>query len=1378
MTKHTLLAFANHWQVVYCPVLKTIISLAPKYLLIGILWVFFSPKFLIAQPPVQFKSIKQKDGLSSDFAYSFLQDYQGFIWIGTEKGLNRYDGYQFTLFKADPETPGSLEGNFIWSLYEDRHQNLWVGTDQLNRLNRATGKFEQIRLEKDTLFYNDINVRSFCEDTYGNLWIGTVGSGLKRLVRREEKEGSTENTGWAIQHFVHEPNNPNSISSNHVVGVLADRNYLWITTNQGLDRLQIDNQQIEHIPLNYNFNDVLDVRFVSEFAKDQEDRVIYSTELTGIYRIEKTEQIPLTLDHEVSQKRIRAICSTEDKDGIWIGTDQGLYQFNYYNSETQAYHPNPQGIKSEPLEKIRALFLDKEQNLWIGTDGHGVKILKDQADFFQHYMHLPSDKMSLSHNQVRSMLIDGEGFLWVATLGGGLDKLQFDSLKGWKKIKNWRRNPTNPNSLPGNDIIQIIKSQSGKIWMALHRNGLAQLDPTTNQVKIFRNPSDSINLKNNWALHEDRKGNLWVGTFDGGFYYLDTRTGIFQNYSAAIAKSDYGIITNIYEDAEENLWLGTNNGLIKFDPVSGQFNHFFHDPADPQSISNNMVWAILEDKLAHLWIGTHLGLNRFDANTGKFQRFYEKDGLPSNIIYGLIKDKLDYLWISTDAGLTRYSEDFFRIFNQQGGLEDGAFLPHAYFQDHSNGQLFFGGLHGLNIIDPAKIQLDTIQPTMVLSTFSRYNQRNGYGETVLNPFIGDKKSLQLSYLDDILTFTFSDLNFQGFDKNNFEYQLLGLSDQWIPLEDNKKMTFIDLKPGAYVLNMRGQKPNGTLIKEKKLLEITVLPPWWASKWAYLLYFLILLSIIFVIYRFQLNRQLEKQESQRLKELDQFKSRLYTNITHEFRTPLTVILGMSEQLESELSNIPKKVKQKIDFIRRNGKNLLNLVNQLLDLSKVENDELKIHYIQGDIVRYVRYITESFHSLANFRNVLLKVESKETEIIMDYDTEKFRQILSNLLSNAIKYTPSGGRVTVDLQGLGNLEGLPYLEIKVKDTGSGIPSEDLPNIFDRFYQANDKIAKAGGTGIGLALTKELVRLLGGEIKVESELGKGTIFKVLLPIRRKASDTKHVISNEQLRDDVQRTTINQPVNQATVLLIEDNPDVVEYLISCLEKHYQLEFAYNGNAGINKALETIPDIIISDIMMPEKDGFEVCDTLKKDERTSHIPIVLLTAKADIENRLAGLSRGADAYLAKPFHQEELLIRLQKLLELRQKLQVYYRSFSTESPKHTDIQTPIHPPLEGTFIKKVREIIENKLEDVDFGIPQLCRAVGLSRSQLHKKLKALTGLSTTLYIRDIRLQKAKKLLKGSEMNVSEVAYAVGFKDPKYFSRLFIEQFGYPPSETR
>ncbi|MBK8195150.1 MAG: helix-turn-helix domain-containing protein [Lewinellaceae bacterium] len=526
---------------------------------------------------------------------------------------------------------------------------------------------------------------------------------------------------------------------------------------------------------------------------------------------------------------------------------------------------------------------------------------------------------------------------------------------------------------------------------------------------------------------------------------------------------------------------------------------------------------------------------------------------------------------------------------------------------------------------------------------------------------------------------------------------------------------------------------------------------------------------------------QQEKSDRLQELDDFKSRFFTNITHEFRTPLTVILGLGEQLAKAENDAGKR--SQLGLIQRSGKNLLRLVNQILDLAKLESNTLKLRYIQGDVLAFIRYIAESLHSLANAQNLLVKVESAQAQIVMDYDPERLLQIIHNLLSNAIKFTPSGGKVLLKVDLVEQ-----WLRISVADTGAGIPSEALPHVFERFFQANNQDhSGAGGTGIGLSMTRELVKAMGGDISVESTVGAGSTFTVQLPVTQRGEleempgvDLVNTAANTSLASPL-RTQAGEETDGYSILLIEDNPDVVEYLTACLQgatdnggRPYGLEFAYNGQAGIEKALDSIPDLIISDVMMPVKDGFEVLETLKNNVFSSHIPIVLLTAKADMQSRLAGLQRGADAYLSKPFHQDELLLTVANLLESRKKLQLKYQQ-NVLSSAVPEVQAG---DPEDSFLQKVRAIVEANYRQEDFGLPQLCREIGMSRSQLFRKMKALTDLAPSDLIRTHRLNNARALLESGAANVAEAAWEVGFKDPSYFSKLYQEEFGEAPSTTR
>lgn len=1372
-------------------------NLFRKTLYLFFVFIALEGSFLqsIAQGTQQFKAYTQQDGLSNDFIQIFIQDHLGFIWIATENGINRFDGHQFTTFRNLPEDPGSLTGNFVWALLEDQQKKIWVGTDRgLNQLDREHGKFKLINLSSDTTITTQYQIRTIYEDQDGDIWVGTFAHGVKQLIQGKSKKG------WEIKSYFHSDEQP-SLSSNLVEQILEQpKGFIWIGTDIGVDRINKYTDQVEHFSTSAPFSGGL----VEGFCLNPDQQLVIASSFKGLFRVNQTESPQLVDDFtrlfheslyrgEQPDQRIRAIEADGD-NSLWIGTVYGLYRAHFDDGIHNHFYHVPQQIGTLSFNHINALFKDRQNHLWIGTYGGGINIMNPNPGPFEFYTHQPFQKESISNSQVRTVLEYNPDLLWIGTLGSGLDKLEYDPEKGWTKTANFRHQVGNPNTLLSNDLITIIKDRQGKIWIATNGKGLNCLDPATGQIQAFvhqpENPN-SITHDRIWALCEDHRGYIWIGSHNNGLNRLNPQTGDIKRYYANSTLpnqlSNDGI-KSIYEDHKGDLWVGTTVGLNRMNPETEEFEHFLHDPADSNSLSSDLVWTIFEDHAHHIWLGTNLGLNRYDRESGRFERFMEKDGLPSNTIYGVLEDDRHNIWVSTDKGLARFQpanqSAIFRTYDFQDGLGGDAFLPKSYFKSDQTGRLYFGGLHGFNIIYPDRVQPDTTTPILVLSSFSSYNPQKKEDEPIIDHFIANKDKITLTHLDKVVTFEFANLAFGTNDNHEYEYQLTGFSNHWINLGKKRTITFTSLDPGNYSLLVRARTPDGFITPAANLLNITVRPPWWLSWWAYTMYVSIFLGLVIFIHLFQLKRQLEQRENQRLKDLDAFKTKLYTNITHEFRTPLTIISGMTDQIEEN-----EKAKK---MIKRNTANLLNLVNQILDLKKLESGNLELELIQDNIIAYLQYIVESFQSFAQNQGINLHFLADQQEVLMDYDPEKLLRIISNLLSNAIKFTPKGGDVylitnreadtTLGVLKTPRVVSASLLEIKIKDNGIGIPDDKIPHIFNRFYQVEDHSLQAReGTGIGLTLSNELVILMGGTIEVNSKVEEGTTFTIKLPIKQKAAlklnepqQSLHNLSESEIKVlSLAPEISSQDPDKPQLLIIEDNPDVAQYLIACLQQSYRLEITENGQEGIDNALDLVPDIIISDVMMPLKDGFEVVDTLKNDERTSHIPIILLTARVDAESRLTGLRRGADAYLTKPFNKEELLIRLNNLLTIRQNLQTRYATLAPATPsKELSIQ------IEDQFIQKVNQVVEKHMSEEDFDVNQLCHKIGMSRANLHRKIKALTQKSTSLYIRAIRLHKARHLLQSSELNVSEVAYEVGFKDPKYFSRTFSEEFGVSPKDVK
>ena len=1044
-------------------------------------------------------------------------------------------------------------------------------------------------------------------------------------------------------------------------------------------------------------------------------------------------------------------------------------------------------VEQYEMPEFKHLFsvLETGDLRWFGVFDGLVKVSR-RNQFFQRWLDQPFDLSQgpPTGNSCYGLAESPDGFIYTAA---DLSLYEISPLQSGKS-RVVREMPVSFRRYG------MMTDRAGNIWFSRYSYDVDCYNPKTHTLR--RVPHDVTNGLSN-SLLQDKTGLIWVAC-ENGIVRIDPRTFTASNFP--LPEKTY--VWHFYQSNDNTIWAATKNGILKINPSSGEIRQF--KPANTPGMASGEILSIHEAE-GFLWFGSTGGLIRFNPKTNAAVTFTTRHGLPHNHVYAAIPAE-GSLWLPTNKGLARVSLASVKkpdadladvdIF----GADDG--LPHHEFNTLTflkakNGTIWLGGLNGVVAFDPKKLVLNTPEEkSVIIAEFSKFDQ---LADSVLSfQLFKDRwpETFVLRPEEKFFSVRFALLDYRNPKANQYSYKLEGFDPDWIFAGNQNTARYANLPPGRYILRIRGANPNGIWSNREATAVIVVQQVWYKTAWAWLLYALIAGAMIYGAWRSRVRRlhlaqqlELEHLRSENLKDLEAFKSRFFTNITHEFRTPLTVVLGMSDQLRTALEaagakggrpDIPALLSQNA-LVQRGGENLLRLVNQILDLAKLESNSLKINYIQGDVVAYLRYVTESLHSLAEARNIRLEVKSEAAEIVMDYDPERLQQIVHNLLSNAIKFTPEGGSVTLDLPGFQNLEGLV---LRVTDTGTGIPPEALPFVFDRFFQAdNQEYAGGSGSGIGLSLTKELVKAMGGDISVESRVGEGTTFTVRLPITNQAAKVENVYAKHDHTGVIlspPRTTLptSQPrSDHPQLLLIEDNPDVMEYLAACLRDRYALDFAYDGQSGIEKALETAPDLIISDVMMPRKNGFEVCEALKNDERSSHIPLVLLTAKADINSRLAGLRRGADAYLAKPFHPQELLLTLHNLLELRRQMQARYLDWAIrETPAGAGAAPDADP--ENEFLKKLRTVVEDNLSDANLDVEALCRKIGMSRTNLHNKLTALTGLSTTLYVRKLRLRRAQELLRTTDATVSEIAYEVGFNDPKFFSRVYGEEYGVPPSEER
>lgn len=1068
-----------------------------------------------------------------------------------------------------------------------------------------------------------------------------------------------------------------------------------------------------------------------------------------------------------------AISRTPDGN-LWLfGRDRTLA---YYDAakDTLLDYRSPLLTVLPNVNDFSAHFNDNTGTDWFMTQLGLLKVtLPENA--FRNYFESPLDICN-GYCSFRGITEDTEGNVYAAYY------------HGIARFSPEKRQP--PYFFPYDEYAVPLPSDIYVDQYGIWLNNGKLLDLETGDVVTIPGAKETFGEDGYLAKQPD--GLLWW-TIHNELNYLDTTSSPLRWKKVIdLPQVGYSLTTCLqigqYSGA---IYVGHNGRLLRFDPVTKEQQWYTFTN---QEYDVSQIHAVEETTPDQLWLATDVGLINLQLSGEKARRFTSQDGLPNDYVCGMLSAGDSTLWLSTNNGLSRFyipSESFTNFF-EQDGLTHNEFNRKSFFKAR-DGRMYFGGLRGINAFYPEALMSTQVQRNaaakIVLSTFEYVDERQDTTVQLLDFDL--EPTIDLYYWFRSFTFTYNLTDYRNPEEISYSYRMEGYEDSWSPPSRFNFTRFSSLPTGEYIFQVRARDSNGQWHPDQLKVKVVVHGPWWSSWYAYLLYAITLAAIIYYFWRSSMRTQalrnklmLEKVEADKLKELDSIKTRLYTSLTHEFRTPLTVILGMANRIKEAPQ---KHLKEGIRLIESNGKSLLHLINQLLDLSKLETGGLQLDLQQDDTMPYLRYLVESFQTYANSQNLSLRFHTTSESLVMDYDPERLKQVVANLLSNAIKFTPAGGSITVRA----NVREKQLL-LQVSDTGIGIPENKLPYVFDRFYQVNDSVTKKGeGTGIGLAHAQELVKLMGGSIQVESTYREGTTFTVALPIRREATTAApgSIFAEQQAPAETVSPLIPAPGYEENgqqtikksltgqderplVLIIEDNPDVVTYLKSCLDERYRLEVGLNGAIGIEKAIEYIPDLIISDVMMPEKNGYEVCDTLKQDERTSHIPIVMLTAKADAASKIAGLRRGADAYLAKPFDREELLVRLDQLVERQRRMVAY---FSAKLPvakvKKADVQ------VEDAFIKKLNHHLEENYQDEDFGLPQLCQKIRMSRSQLYRKLKALVGISPSDFIRVFRLNKAKTLLESAEFNVSEVAWKVGYKDLAHFSKSYQDAFGVPPSAT-
>lgn len=1335
-----------------------------------------------------------EDGLADNHCYSAIQDTFGYLWIATENGLSRFDGHEFKNYRYDESDTLSINGNWVRSVILDKNQNLWAGNMRGGINFYATEKDGFYHFEPNYKDSSDLSIteitRIYC-DSEGDIWFGTFRKGFG-CFHPDEKTFESYSFGKNYRSPRH------AWQKNSVFSIMEDMenpDVLWVAKESSLYRFHKSTRDLTFIskfkPGAKRYSSIHDLYM----EKPGELWVAFwgSGLAKYILNTDTWSHFPYNVQKFLGGDGYSNVCLDIEKKSpneFWLAC--GLDGLGIFNKKTAEFSFTELPNTYDPEIKsgfAYDLYIDSNQGVWICDETNGLFFIDPARQLFREVSTKIQKKGSrYGLNRPNDFDFNPETEEYVVATGQG------DGLYIYDKSFNLLK--TAPSSLPSpysyQQFVSVHVDAKNRIWVIdWLQNKLLRYDAKQNlciPVNLEKHPQYPDHHFTLSEIHEDQEGNLWISTFYGGLLLYQPDKDRLFNFCVedpAIGVTEQAQIRDIYLAKDGRIWLGTINfGVYIFDPGTREFEPYPYLGLSDKGLIEDRIHGISQDRNGNMWIGLYTkGIQVINPELGPDQpqvRLGQKEGLFNEQILSIRTDLNENMWVQTAGGVFNYNYESqqFILYSDKEGLT--GYLKPAGFEVIRTGELCIGGAEGFYVLHPDQKYTNNISPKVRLTGFQ-------IGEENYNPEkrIDLVRQLELPFKDNFFTFRFSAMNFQIPEKNQYAYRLIGVDQDWVYTSNRNHASYTNVLEGTYLFEVKAANNDGFWSDEPTQIEITIKPPWFRSNVAYGLYLLLLAAIVtgFVLYqrkRWQLKTQLKlkAEEAKKLKELDHVKSRIYTNITHEFRTPLTVIQGMVEQIK----NNPKDdLLQRIRVIKRNSKSLLQLINQMLELSKLESGYLKFNLLHDDITKYLGYLTESFHSYANDKGIHLNFYAEDSPVYMDYDPEKIERIVGNLLSNALKFTPEFGKVMVIARQSLKKEK-EHLELEVRDNGIGISRENLKKIFDRFFQTDDRSTRAqGGTGIGLALVNELVRLHQGWVEVESVPEKGSMFKVFLPITHQATkehllssetDSERIPETEKKRNEAQ-ISIAAEDEKPELLIIEDNDDVVYYLESFLCKEYRISRASNGIEGIQKALEIIPDIIISDVMMPGMDGFEVCDNLKSNEITSHIPIIILTAKASREDRLSGLQKGADAYLMKPFNSEELQVRLKKLIEIRKQIRNHYSTYHLHG-KVLNEQTS----HEARFIEKLQKTVEAQMEDEQFDITRLCRNLRMSRSQLHRKIKALLDTTPAMYIRFIRLEKAKYLLDHSDKTISEIAFETGFKSPSYFTYSFAESFGQSPSDYR
>lgn len=1312
-----------------------------------------------------FRHYKVENGLSENSVFCTLQDQKGFMWFGTKDGLNRFDGQKFQTFHHQLNDNNSIGNNFIRSLYQDKQNTLWVGTERgvyLYNYTKNTFRFFDKQTENKSPLIQA--VYSICEDQQGNIWLGTdMGLYCYQTDKQEIKSYSAQ------------PGNKFSLPSNFVNSVICDsKGTVWVgTLSGGLSKFVAKKNHF----LNFKLSSDKDTysNSVLRIKEDSQGNLILGTITEGlVFFNRKTNTIQQFLLGISPEKIYYFRDIFEFSPGIYlIGSEQGLIYFDKSSNSSSIIKSSSVIPGSLSDNAVYSIQNDREGGVWVGTYFGGVNYLSPKVNPFELFTPLEY-RNSISGKAISQMCEDDRGNLWIGTEDAGLN--YFDT------HHNTFRNFTHvrgKNSLSYHNVHSLLPD-GDNLWVGTFAGGLNVLNTKTGKFKYYIAGTTSNSLSDNhiFDIYKDLTGIIWVGTINGLNRY-NKLTDSFERIP------ELGAQTHVYDILQDHnglIWVGTyGRGVFCYNPQKSVWKQYLSDPGKEGTLSHNKVVSVFQDEKKRLWFGTEGGgLCQYIYEKDIFKTFNTSNGLPNNVVYMVVSER-DNLWLSTNKGLVCFNPDNnqIKIFTKDDGLQGDQFNFKSAFKSRS-GKIYFGGTNGFNAFYPDKIRENKFLPPVVITSFQMFNKKvNSQDESSpLKNDISYTDELVLQHNQSYVSFEFVALSYCIPEKNQYAYKLDGLDDEWNFIGNERKITYTNLPPGKYTLKIKGSNNDGLWNEEGVQLKIRVLPPFWKSNWAILIYivFIILASYYTLTslkrkHSEEQNHQLEKVKAEKEIELYHAKIDFFTNIAHEIRTPLSLIKAPLDAVIKKNKN--SELNDFLSVINRNTTRLLMLVNQLLDFRKAEKNSYVVNMRPTNINELLQNMNESFKYSGNNKNLKIELSLTDKNIIAQIDAESLIKVLSNLMSNAVKHAKT--RIELSL-----IEENEFFHIKVYDDGEGIAADEQDKIFQPFYQIRKSSdQQTQGTGIGLSLAKLLTELMSGTLRIESEPDVYACFVLTFPLSAEIvgqqTDSKPEIDEIQtdlLASQSPKThRIRQTNDLPAILIVEDNQELNHYLTDYLKDDYAVFSAINGVEAVKMLEGYSIDIILTDIVMPEMDGLEFCRFVKTNTLYSHIPVIILTARTDINHKIEGIETGADAYIEKPFSVEHLEAQIYNLLESREKL----KSNFINSPL-TSIKSIGKNKSDDIFLQKITEIIETNIMNYDFSVEELSHQINMSRSNLHRKVKGVSGLAPNDFIRLVKLKRAVKLMSEGETRINEICFMVGFNSPSYFAKCFQKQFGVLPKD--